>query len=343
MARFSIIIPHYKNGKATAYAIHKLLKHQFYHRCEIIVIDNSPQDEGFKYIKPFFEHIIYRPYTSDCIQSHGVAYNYALSQGLVSNEYFITIESDSFPCNDQWLNYYETLVNSDVDAAGSILTLSGGLFFHPCGMLYKTSVWHEANEYVKSIQYKYFPNMSVKEGFSCHLMVHNEILDKFLENPEDYIVLAEGYKPYSKEKALERLQWYSPIGQGVFHNGMGANQESVMTYGQRTFSVDVPHVILNNRQKLINRIGQEPGQWFCNYLFAKQKKVVDIPTEVKWMPNREGQQQEYTLNKAGFKHIWAGSSFLDMKGTDMNDVYEFKKNQIDELYNSMPEHQKIKE
>lgn len=341
--KISCIIPHFRNGKTTAYAIYKLLKHKFDHELEIIVVDNSPTCAGNAYLKPFQDQIIYRKYESDSIQSHGVAYNYALSMGLVSNDYFITMESDSFPTSDEWLDYYEKLVDSGVDAAGSILKLSGGLFFHPCGMMYKTSVWHEANEYVKTIQYKYFPNMSIREGFAAHLMVHTEILDKFLQDPEDYIILADGYKPYTKEKALERLRYYSPIGEGVFHNGMGSNQESVLTYGQRTFSIDVPHVILNNRQKLINRIGQEPGQWLCNYLFATNKKVVSIPTEIKWMDNREGQQQEYTLNKAGFKHIWAGSSFLDMKGTDMNDVYEFKKNQIDELYNSMPEKYKIKE
>lgn len=341
--KISCIIPHYKNGKTTAYAIYKLLKHKFDHEIEIIVVDNSPNDDSNKYFWPFSGQINYIQYKSDNIQSHGVAYNYALSMGLVSSDYFICMESDSFPVSDEWLNKYEKYVDAGVDAAGSILTLSGGLFFHPCGMIYKTSVWHEANEYVKTIQYKYFPNMSMKEGFACHLMVHNEIIDKLLENPEDYIVLADGYKPYSKEKALERLNYYSPIGEGVFHNGMGANQESVLTYGQRTFAIDVPHVILNNRQKLINRIGQEPGQWFCNYLFAMNKKVVSIETEVKWLKDRENQQQEYTLNKAGFMHLWAGSSFLDMKDTDMNDVYEFKKNQINELYNSMPEKYKIKE
>lgn len=338
----SIIIPHYKNGKTTAYAIHKLLKHKFYHKCEIIVIDNSPNDEGSKYLKPFQDQILYRKYELDNIQSHGVAYQYALSLGLVSNEYFITLESDSFPTGDQWLNYYETIAESGHDAAGSILALSGGLFFHPCGMMYKTSVWHEANEYVKTIQYKYFPNMSMVQGFAAHLMVHNDTLSKFLDSPEDYIELAEGYKPYSKEKALERLRWYSPIGEGVFHNGMGSNQESILTYGKRTFAVDVPNVILNNRQKLVGRIGMEPGQWLSNYMFAMNKSVVDIPTEIKWLQGREGQQQEYTLNKAGLKHIWAGSSFLDMKDGPMHDVYEFKKNQIDELYNSLPENLKVK-
>lgn len=338
----SIIIPHFKSGKATAYAIYKLLKHKFDHKCEIIVIDNSPNDDSNRYLKPFQDQIIYKKYHPETIQSHGVAYNYALSEGLVSNDYFITTESDSFPTSDEWLDYYETLAKKEVDAAGSILTLSGGCFFHGAGMMYKKSAWEEANEYVKTIEYKYFPNMSMREGFAAHLMVHNDILEKFLESPDNYIVLADGYKPYSIEKAMERLEYYKPIGEGVFHNGMGANQESVLTYGKRTFSVDVQHIVLNNRQKLINRIGYEPSQWFAYWLFAKNKKVVSIPTETKWMFNRENQQQEYTLNQAGFKHIWCGSSFLDMKDGPMNDVYEFKKNQIDELYNSMPENLKIK-
>ena len=48
------------------------------------------------------------------------------------------------------------------------------------------------------------------------------------------------------------------------------------------------------------------------------------------------------LNEAGIKHIWAGSSYLDMKDTDFNDVYEFKSKLIEELYNSLPDNQKIK-
>ncbi len=101
-------------------------------------------------------------------------------------------------------------------------------------------------------------------------------------------------------------------------------------------------VLLDGVDKIIPRMGYEPGQWLCYYAFATGKKVSQIPYMVKWMENREGQQQEYTLMDNGIKHIWAGSSYLDMKGTDLNDVYEFKKAQVDGLYNSISEQYKIK-
>lgn len=324
----------------TAYSIAQLLKHKGHHEIEIFVVDNSPTDDSKRYFQPFEDQIHYFEYPSERLQSHGIAFDYVIP--FVETEYFITIESDSFPVWGGWLDYYEELIDADVDAAGSILTLSGGVYFHPCGMLYKKSVWQEAKAYCETIEYKYFPNMSMKESFACHLMVHNSVLEKFLEEPEDYIILSEGYKPYSKQKAMERAAYYLPTC-NPFHNGMGSNQESVLTYGQRTFSIDVPNVLLNNKQKLIGRIGYEPGQWLTYWMFAMNKKVVSIPTEVKWLKNRENEQQEYTLNRAGFKHLWCGSAYLDMKGGDFNDVYEFKHNQIEGLYNSLPEEQKIEE
>jgi len=140
------------------------------------------------------------------------------------------------------------------------------------------------------------------------------------------------------QKATEYLPVVSP-----FHNGMGSNQESIKTYGHRNPDSEPQCMLLDGKRKFINRIGYEPGQWLFYWQMAMGKKIAIVPTEVKWLPNRVGQQQEYTLMPNGFKHIWAGSSFLDMKDTDCHDVYEFKKNEIDELYNSLPDNQKIKQ
>ncbi len=337
----SIVMPAYRTPKMVAYSIYKLIKHSG-PNVEIIVVNNYPQDgDTLRYLQPFIDRIKYVDYPEGRLQSHGIAVDYAIENGIVTGDYFMVLESDSFPTKD-WELYYERIIDNDFDAAGSILKLSGGTYLHCNAAIYKTSVWYEVNDYIKTIEYKYFPNMAMKGGFASHLMVHNSILDKFLDNPEDYIELSDGYKSYSKEKALEKLSYYSPT-VGVMHNGMGNIQEMVTTYGDRTFGLDVPNIILNNRQKLILRVGYEPSQSLSYMLHALNKKVFSIPTEVKWMPNREGQQQEYTLNEAGIYHCWGVSSYTERGSDGVEDIYEAKNNIPDELYNSIPENLKIKE
>lgn len=341
--KITILIPHYRNGKTTAFAVSQYVKYSGQHHIRILVIDNNDGDGSIKYLEPLREQVLIIPYPKDKLQSHGIAVDYAIELGYVDTEYFMMAESDSFPTQNGYLDYYENLINMDVDAAGSLLKLSGGTFIHPCGAIYRTSVWHEAKQYVETIHFNYYPNFMMRDNFAVHTMIHKSLVEEIENNPSDWVELNSEYKDRTKETMRAKLQHYSPVGRGVFHNGMGGRQESLKTYGQRTQESEVPFALLTEKnQKIIGRMGLEPAQFFSYYLGATQKKVCYIPTETKWMKGRENQQQEYTLNEAGIKHIWAGSSFLDMKGTDFNDVYEFKKNQIDELYNSLPEHQKIK-
>jgi hypothetical protein len=339
--KFSILIPHWKNGKATAYCVSQLLKHKGSHDIEIIVIDNSYGDGSTIYLRPFADEIKYLIYPSDKLQSHGLAFEYALQGGYVNNEWFITMESDSFPTDEKWLDYIEDKIFNQYDCGGSLLRLSGGCYMHPCAAFYNKWDWYGATEYCKEMQYSYFPGIAKKEGLVAHLMVHESILDLFLDSPEDYIELADSYKPHSRELAMKQLNHYLPVAKGSFHNGMGRLQESFRTYGWRNPDTEVSNKLLDNRAKIIYRAGEEPGQWLHYYLLAIGKKCFYIPTETKWMPGREMQQQEYTKTENGVIHLWAGSSFLSMKDTAMHDVYEFKKNQIDELYNSLPENLKI--
>jgi len=60
------------------------------------------------------------------------------------------------------------------------------------------------------------------------------------------------------------------------------------------------------------------------------------------MNGREGQQQEYTLNEAGVKHLWAISSYTERGSSNVEDIYEAKRKLPDELYSTLPENQKIK-
>jgi len=339
----SILIPHFKS-KITAYSVAKFIEYAEGEEVEIIVIDNSYPHDSIKLLAPFKGNINIFTDLSDQISSHGIGYDRVIPH--LKNQWFITVESDSFPTGP-YLEYYKNIITQFespgvglYEAAGSKLKLSGGEFIHTCGALYNVALWEDAKRYCDRMPYTYFPNMSMFHGFASHLMVHDDILNDFLSEPEDFIELSDSYKPYSADLALKKAQWYRPV-VGPFHNGCGNNNEYLQTYGQRTIESERKNVLLNNKLKLINRVGEEPGQWLSYYMAACGMNVFEIPTETKWMEGRVNEQQEYTLNEAGIKHIWAGSSYLDMKGTAMNDVYEFKHSQIEELYNSLPEHQKI--
>jgi hypothetical protein len=194
--------------------------------------------------------------------------------------------------------------------------------------------------YYKRIEYSYFPNIAMKDTFSSHLMVHRSILFDFLKSPEDYIELADAYKPYSIANAQQKLDYYSPS-VGPMHSGLGRLQESVKTYGARNPETEVPNILLDNRARIIYRVGYEPGQNHYYWTLAKGYNIFHIPTETKWLPGKEGQQQEYTLSEANIRHLWAISAY---HGTDLNDgdVAKIKQTLPETLYETLPEHQKIK-
>lgn len=337
--KISILVPHWKTGKMSAYAISQLLKYKGKHEIEIFVINNNCGDGSESYLKPFWDNIKYYEYPKDKLQSHGIAFDYVLPH--VTTDYFITIESDSFPTKDNWLDYYENLIENGIECAGSILKLSGGQYLHPCGSMYSIKNWNEYHQYCQNIKYYYFPNASRKGNFDCHLMVKDSFANHFLESPESFITVAEGYKNYTRADWLKRLSYYSPV-VDCFHNGMGMLDESLETYGLRSFASEVPNILLDNNKALINRIGYEPGQAFSYWHMATNKKVFAIPTEIKWMNNRGGQQQEYTIMENGFKHLWGSSAYYDHTPENEKDIYELKQRIPNELYESLPDHEKIK-
>lgn len=334
----SILIPHYKSGKVTAHAIHKLLELRGKHNQKIIVIDNSPGHESIEYVKPFLDQVELYEYPKGVLQSHGMAFDFAMQ--FVKTKNFITIESDSFPTENNWLDYYETFEKYNVDLAGSILQLSGGEYIHPCGAWYSKKLWEEARGYCDNTPYHYIPNCAMVENFPNHLMVHNDLWDFFLQKPDAFVMLPENLHDIAKEKWIESESAYRPT-RGPFHNGMGRAKETYSTYSRRTINSGTADVLLEGADKIIPRMGLEPGQWLNYFACAIGKDVAQIPTTVKWMPGRENQQQEYTKMENGFTHVWCGSSFLSMENTEYHDVYEFKKNQVEELYNSLPDKYKV--
>ncbi len=334
---FSIILCHFKTGKMTAYTIAQILKYKGDHEIEILICNNNAGDGSEKYFKPFKDQIKVFDYPKDKLQSHGIGYDVLFE--LSSNEWVLCLESDSFPIKEGFLDYYEKLIKEGYDGAVSLLKLSGGEYGHPAGSLYRRSIWVEAWKYCKEIEYYYFPNMGMKDTFPSHIMVHKSIINEFLASPEDYIELADNYKPYIPQKAEQQAAYYYPT-VGPMHNGMGRLQESVKAYGIRNPETEVPNVILDNRVKIVYRVGYEPGQHHYYWMLAKGYKIFHIPTETKWLEGKINQQQEYTLNEAGIKHIWGVSAYHDTDLKD-GDVAKIKQSLPEQLYNSLPEYQKI--
>jgi hypothetical protein len=336
---FSIILCHYRTGKMTAYTIAQILKYKGDHQLEILICDNNAGDGSMAYLEPFKEHIRVVDYPKDKLQSHGIGYDVLFE--LASNEWVIALESDSFPVDENWLNYYERLINHSYDGAVSLLSLSGGTYGHPAGALYRRSVWVKAYQYFKNIEYAYFPNIAMKDTFQSHLMVHQSVVLDFLKSPEDYIELSESYKPYSVSKAKKKWDYYSPT-VGPMHSGLGRIQESVKTYGSRNPETEVPNIILDNRAKIIYRVGYEPGQSHYYWQLAMGYNIYHIPTETKWLPGKEFQQQEYTLTESGVKHLWGISAYHEYTSDNEKETALLKQSIPDQLYETLPEHLKIK-
>src|SRR3954464_1854143 len=219
----SIILPHYKTWKMSFYTIHQLLKFRGRHQLDIFVVDNNPSDGTAENLKFFGDQIRILPYPADKMQSHGIAYDWAIPH--LRTEVFATIESDSYPTSTDWCDWIDLLVKEGYDSAGSCLELSGGQFVHTAGAFYKKSIWQKAKRYVDNVEYYYYPNVAMKDNFPCHLMVHKSVQQQFVEGAGSLISLAPEYLKDGREMVPfylgKKLAEYWPIGRGVFHNGIG--------------------------------------------------------------------------------------------------------------------------
>lgn len=340
--KISIIIPHYKNGKMTAYSISQILKYKGDNELQIIVIDNNCKDGSVGYLKPFMDKIELYNYPPHQIQSHGIAIDFAMEYTFVEGDYILILENDSFPIVENFLDFYKPMIEGDYDISGSFLQLSGGFYIHPNGTLYSKQVYRECLKYVKTIPYRYLPNSCMVDGFENHVMIHDDIWEFFLQKPSAFVNLPDSCKRLSIEDWKEKECYYLPIAKGVFHNGMGGLKETLSTYGQRNLITGTHDVItINGLDKIIPRMGYEPGQFLSYWAMANGKKIAEIGIETKWLPGRENQQQEYTLMESGIKHIWGVSSYMERPAKGVEDIYKEKRKLSDKLYNSLPDNEKI--
>lgn len=320
MNNYTIIIPFYKTGKMMSYCLHQILEYSKGWNVNIIVGDNG-DGVGLEYLTPYLDKIKLITYPTDkYMQSHGILFDYVISSGLVKTEYFITLESDSFPTKYNYLSYYDQLIEEGYDMGASLLKLSGGTYNHPAGGFYKKSNWFKCKALVDKYceAYKFYPNMLVKDGHPCHTMIRREYQHGYSDDDEN------------------NLLRYMPIAMSVFHNGMGFNQESILTYGQRTPESEVSSILMPHElPDIIYRLGYEPGQFFSYWHRAVGLRVMDIPTEVVWMSNRVNQQQEFTMTDNGIKHLWSISAYHGNTDQNLLDITTHKSMVVEELYKSI--------
>jgi hypothetical protein len=336
--RFDILIPHFKTGKMTAYTVSKLIRFKGRHDIRIIISDNNAGDGSIEALAPFKEYIEVYDHPKDIMHSHGTSLDRLVP--LVTSDYFIAIESDAYPTKDNWLDYYENLIKKGYESAGSLLKLSGGEFVHAAGAMYKTSNWHECKKYCDEMPYKYLPHIAMENNFPHHLMIHNDTLEYFINNPEEFVELHESYKGNSAEELLKKIKDYSPVC-GPLHDGRGYQHEEYDTYGQRNIYSGPADFLMPPNSKFYLRMGEEPGQFFCYWHLAMSKKVFFIPTHTVWMNGRINEQQEFTIMENGFKHTWGVSSFHNSDSQEFKDVVIRKREIVDKLYDSLPANEKV--
>lgn len=338
----TVLIPHYKQWRITCYTVYQFIKYTEGTDIEILVINNSYPDDSVFYLNPFKLHprVKIIDHVTDQCNSHGVAYEFAMQ--FVKSKYVLLSESDCFPTRP-FLDYMDLFIRNDYDLAGNIMQLSGGRYLHPGAALLKVDLWREAKHYYENSPYHYLSNFGMVDGFAAHVMIHDDIWEFFLQKPGAFVELPEGKRNCTREGVLENERFYKTIAHSALHNGMGMASETVPMIGQRNQNNQPQQILLTGKEKIVHRVGYEPGQAIFYWAIANGKKICEIPVEeIVWMPGRENMQQEYTLSENGCKHIWGCSSFAYSDIPEIRDVIERKNKLPEELYNTLPEEYKIK-
>lgn len=115
----SILIPHYKTMEMTQLCIDLIKKHTDLNRVEIIVIDNGSNDHSSDYLSSVKDITLI---TRDKIngepgaEAHANALDLALEK--VSTPFFMSIHTDTFVIDPNWLDFLLTPMKADDSVAG---------------------------------------------------------------------------------------------------------------------------------------------------------------------------------------------------------------------------------
>jgi hypothetical protein len=287
MKSVAIIIPHYKTWKWTAICVNAFKRYSLPIPHEIIVVNNSP---GHRSIEAVMETNIGNGVTfingDPEFTSHGMGYDIGLKHALENgHDWIFTSETDSFPTRHGWFDEYVKF-SGKYKMMGPEIPQSAGRYIHPAGALYKREVIELAMDYREQTlkDWIFYPCGAIPLGISnqgYHAVVHKDLLPKDCTTHEIEI-------------------WKRA---GVFQEMRSFDEDDFETYPQRR---RIYNFEPSPGKGTYKKIGYEAGQWL-SYFAQAHYNILCAPTEIEWMPGRQGQQASRSLVFGGFMHCWCGT------------------------------------
>jgi len=315
MKKVSIIISHFRTFRWTAICLHHFKKYTPPVDFEIIVCDNSPDHPSINAIKStsLGDGVTFITGEKD-FPSHGRGYDLSLKES--TGDYIFCAETDSFPTMHGWFNEY-IKASVDYDLIGPDVPQSSGRYIHPAGALINRTVIDAAEKWQKEhADWLFVPSAGMKL----------EVSDKCY-----HVVARKDYmKPFMRDASIKsESDLWSRC--GVFQEMRSFDEDSFDTYSQRTGITNWEPI---EGKDAYLKIGYEPGQWLSYFASSHGFRVLAAPSHIEWMSGKEGRQAAYSTVFDGFRHVWCGTSAF-MNGIEP-EVREFKMNQMNEYWNSIP-------
>jgi glycosyltransferase involved in cell wall biosynthesis len=130
--RISICIPHWQVRDMVSICLRSIRKHSRKYDVEVIVVDNGSRDDSLDYLRSLsWIRLIERPEESVANWPANVFTAWDLGARTASGEFFVTMHSDVFVRQDDWLDPFlrEISISPQVAASGAWkLTLESPLY-----------------------------------------------------------------------------------------------------------------------------------------------------------------------------------------------------------------------
>jgi hypothetical protein len=131
-ARVSVCIPHWQVHDMMSICLRSIRKHSRKYDLEVIVVDNGSRDDSLDYLRSLsWIRLIERPEESVSNWPANVFTAWDLGAGIARGEFFVTMHSDVFVRQDDWLDPFlrEISISPQVAASGAWkLTLESPLY-----------------------------------------------------------------------------------------------------------------------------------------------------------------------------------------------------------------------